>query len=276
MKETMTVGEVAALTGVTVRTLHHYDAVGLVRPAARSAAGYRLYGPDDVARLQEVVAYRRLGFGLEDIPDASADRRAALVRQRELVAARIDELTRLGRALDAALGGPGDETEEDTMQNEDTRRRPGTRPDLDLTDAELRELFGDEYAEEFDGYQAEAEQRWGETDAWAESARRTKRYSKQDWERIKADQEAATGLAAAALRAGEPASSAAAMDAAEAARAHITRWFYEVSPAMHRGLGDMYAADPRFAKTYDDVEPGLAAYLRDAIHANADRLEREA
>lgn len=276
MKETMTVGEVAALTGVTVRTLHHYDAIGLVRPAARSAAGYRLYGPDDVARLQEVVAYRRLGFGLEDIPDASADRRAALVRQRELVAARIDELTRLGRALDAALGRPGDETEEDTMQNEDTRRRPGARPDLDLTDADLRELFGDEYAEEFDGYQAEAEQRWGETDAWAESARRTKRYSKQDWERIKADQEAATGLAAAALRAGEPASSVAAMDAAEAARAHITRWFYEVSPAMHRGLGDMYAADPRFAKTYDDVEPGLAAYLRDAIHANADRLERDA
>ncbi|QCP08857.1 MerR family transcriptional regulator [Micrococcus luteus] len=272
----MTVGEVAALTGVTVRTLHHYDAIGLVRPAARSAAGYRLYGPDDVARLQEVVAYRRLGFGLEDIPDASADRRAALVRQRELVAARIDELTRLGRALDAALGRPGDETEEDTMQNEDTRRRPGTRPDLDLTDADLRELFGDEYAEEFDGYQAEAEQRWGETDAWAESARRTKRYSKQDWERIKADQEAATGLAAAALRAGEPASSVAAMDAAEAARAHITRWFYEVSPGMHRGLGDMYAADPRFAKTYDDVEPGLAAYLRDAIHANADRLERDA
>lgn len=276
MKETLTVGEVAALTGVTVRTLHHYDAIGLVRPAARSAAGYRLYGPDDVARLQEVVAYRRLGFGLEDIPDASADRRAALVRQRELVAARIDELTRLGRALDAALGRPGDEREEDTMQNEDTPRRPGTRPDLDLTDAELRELFGDEYAEEFDGYQAEAEQRWGETDAWAESARRTKRYSKQDWERIKADQEAATGLAAAALRAGEPASSVAAMDAAEAARAHITRWFYEVSPAMHRGLGDMYAADPRFAKTYDDVEPGLAAYLRDAIHANADRLERDA
>lgn len=284
MKETMTVGEVAALTGVTVRTLHHYDAIGLVRPAARSAAGYRLYGRDDVARLQEVVAYRRLGFGLEDIPDASADRRAALVRQRELVTARVDELTRLGRALDAALAEHEDghqdehqdEREEDTMEDHETTRRPGTRPDLDLTDAELRELFGDEYAEEFDGYQAEAEQRWGETDAWAESARRTKRYSKQDWERIKADQEAATGLAAAALRAGEPASSVAAMDAAEAARAHITRWFYEVSPGMHRGLGDMYAADPRFAKTYDDVEPGLAAYLRDAIHANADRLERDA
>lgn len=78
MQNEMTVGEVAALTGVTVRTLHHYDAIGLVSPAARSAAGYRLYTPDDVARLQEVVAYRRLGFGLEDIPAPSVDRRGAL------------------------------------------------------------------------------------------------------------------------------------------------------------------------------------------------------
>ena len=88
MQNEMTVGEVAALTGVTVRTLHHYDAIGLVSPAARSAAGYRLYTPDDVARLQEVVAYRRLGFGLEDIPAPSVDRRGALIRQRELVKER--------------------------------------------------------------------------------------------------------------------------------------------------------------------------------------------
>ncbi|MCR8675306.1 MerR family transcriptional regulator [Micrococcus sp. HG099] len=284
MKETMTVGEVAALTGVTVRTLHHYDAIGLVRPAARSAAGYRLYGPDDVARLQEVVAYRRLGFGLEDIPAPSVDRRGALIRQRELVTARVDELTRLGRALDAALAEHEDEhqdehqdeREEDTMEDHETTRRPGARPDLDLTDAELRELFGDEYAEEFDGYQAEAERRWGATDAWAESARRTKRHTKADWERIKAEQDEANRLLAAAMRAGEPPSSEAAMDAAEAARAVMGRWFFEASPAMHRDLGDMYVADPRFAKTYDDVEPGLAAYLRDAIHANADRLERDA
>ena len=140
----------------------------------------------------------------------------------------------------------------------------------------MRELFGDEYAEEFDGYQAEAEQRWGETDAWAESARRTKRHTKADWERIKAEQDEANRLLAAAMRAGEPPSSEAAMDAAEAARAVMGRWFFEASPAMHRDLGDMYVADPRFAKTYDDVAPGLAAYLRDAIHANADRLEREA
>lgn len=138
----LTVGEVAELTGVTVRTLHHYDRLGLVSPA-RTSAGYRLYDPADVARLQEVVAYRRLGFGLNEIPGPTTDRRLALERQREYVAAR----------------------------------------------------------------------------------------------------------------------------------AHMSRWYFDVCPAMHRNLGDMYVADPRFAKTYEDLAPGLAEYLRDAIHANADRQE---
>lgn len=273
MEHEMTVGEVAALTGVTVRTLHHYDAIGLVSPAARSAAGYRLYGPDDVARLQEVIAYRRLGFGLDDIPAPSQDRRAALTRQRELVTARIVELTRLGRALDAALAAdPRTPHREDTM-DEHSPHRPGTRPGLDLTDAELRELFGDAYAEDFDDHRAEAERRWGDTDAWAESARRTRTYSTADWGRIKAELDEVNAAFAAALQAGEPPVSEAAMDAAEAARRHIADRFYPCPPAMHRSLGDMYVADPRFAQTYEGLAPGLAAYVRDAIHANADRLE---
>lgn len=265
MERGLTVGQVAARTGVTVRTLHHYDAIGLVSPAERSSAGYRLYTDDDVARLQEVVAYRRLGFGLDDVPASSADRRAALERQRALVGARIAELTRLERALAAALAvasaDPDDDHDHD--QEEDT-----------MTDEELCELFGAEDAEEFDDYQEEAEQRWGDTDAWAESARRTKRYTKDDWARIATEQDEANALILAAMRSGEPPTSDAAMDAAEAARAVIDRWFYPVSPGMHRGLGDMYVADPRFARTYDRLAPGLAAYLRDAIQANADRRER--
>ncbi|HEY4614019.1 MAG TPA: MerR family transcriptional regulator, partial [Citricoccus sp.] len=127
--ELLTVGETASATGVTVRTLHHYDRIGLVTPAARSSAGYRLYAPADVDRLQQVVAYRRLGLGLEDIaaalaeedagpagPGTAADldagpghrgrapgRRRALERQRELVEEKITELTRLLAALDTAL-----------------------------------------------------------------------------------------------------------------------------------------------------------------------------
>ncbi len=282
-----TVGETAAATGVTVRTLHHYDRIGLVRPAARSSAGYRLYSAADLERLQQVVAYRRLGLGLEDIAAALADewtdertagthaghdggrapdatgragsgrgpgRRRALERQRELVEEKITELTRLLAALDTAL--------EKDMK------------DIDLTDDEMRELFGESYTESFEEYQAESRERWGETEAWKESRRRTREYRKADWERISAETEAANQAMVAAMEAGLPADSEPAMDAAEQARLVIDRWFYPLDGDFHRSLGDMYVQDPRFTKTYEDRTSGLAQYLRDAIHANADRLAR--
>jgi hypothetical protein len=62
------------------------------------------------------------------------------------------------------------------------------------------------------------------------------------------------------------------MAVAEAHRRHISRWFYDCPPSMHRGLGDMYAADPRFTAHYEQRAAGLAEYVRDAVHANADRL----
>jgi hypothetical protein len=61
------------------------------------------------------------------------------------------------------------------------------------------------------------------------------------------------------------------MDAAEAHRQHISRWFYECEYEIHQGLGEMYVADPRFAKNYDDLAPGLSMYVRDAIRANVER-----
>jgi hypothetical protein len=117
----------------------------------------------------------------------------------------------------------------------------------------------------------EAEARWGETEPYRESRRRTRSYTKRDWLMIKAESEQITGALAAAKAAGEAPASAAAMDAAETHRQHISRWFYDCSPEMHRGLGDMYVADERFAASYEPIAPGLAAYIRDAIAANAGR-----
>ena len=95
----MTVGQVARMSGVTVRTLHHYDAIGLVAPATRSEAGYRLYGHEDVARLQEVLFFRELGFALDEIAtivsDPGYDRRRALERQRGLLEKRADHTLRM-------------------------------------------------------------------------------------------------------------------------------------------------------------------------------------
>jgi hypothetical protein len=163
------------------------------------------------------------------------------------VMSRLEELTQLAGAIENAL-----------------EAEMGNRP---ATDAELKELFGDGFDE---SYAAEAEQRWGDTDAWAQSRARTSGYTKADWAGGQGrDGCRECGLRRGALTAGEPADSEAAMAAAEAHRRSIHDRFYDVSYAMHRGLGDMYVADPRFTKTYDDLAPGLAAYVRDAIHANA-------
>lgn len=251
----LTVGEVADLAGVTVRTLHHYDETGLLSPSARTDAGYRLYGPDDVTRLQQVLYYRELGFGLDAIAelldDPASDPVAHLVEQRRLLTERIDHLEQMVAHIDLNL-------EARTM-------------DIELSADEMLEVFGEAYAADHDALQDEARQRWGDSEAWAQSRRRTSRYTKQDWQQAMADQQAAADRLVAAMEAGLPADSPEAMDAAEAHRQQITRWFYDCSHAIHRGLADMYVQDPRFTQTYEDMAPGLAAYVHEAIHANADR-----
>jgi DNA-binding transcriptional MerR regulator len=248
---TWTVGQVAEQLGVTVRTLHHYDEIGLVHPSGRSPAGYRLYTEDDLGRLQHVVVYRRLGFALEEValllehPESVAQH---LRRQRAAVTARLDEMRELVAALDRAL--------EREMDNQ-----PATPEDM-------KELFG----EGFHDAQAEAEDRWGETDAWRQSRERTKGYTKADWEAVKAESDQTHRAFTDAMDAGAPPTSEQAMAAAERHRASMQR-FYDCGYAMHRNLADMYVSDPRFTATYDEIRPGMAEYVRAAIHANADRHE---
>ena len=248
---TWTVGQVADLFGVTVRTLHHYDEIGLLVPSERSAAGYRLYTDADLTRLQQVVVYRRLELPLEEIRELLDGGEGAvghLRRQRDAVKSRLDELNELVVAIDRAL-----------------EREMSDQP---ASPQEMKELFGDGFKDE---YQAEAKERWGETDAWKQSAARTKRYTKADWAAVKAEMDAVTAAFIAAKRRGEPATSEAAMDAAEQHRRHIADRFYDLDHEFHSGLADMYVSDPRFTKSYEDLEPGLAVYVRDAIHANSDR-----
>lgn len=246
-----TVGQVAQLFGLTVRTLHHYDDLGLLRPSERSLSGYRLYTERDLERLQHIVVYRRLELPLEEISEllASGDATSHLRRQRERVTTRLDELHLLVAAIDNAL--------EKTMN------------DQPVTTDDMRELFGDE----FDDYQAEAEHRWGDTDTWQESQRRTASYTKEQWIELKAQGEAVEKAFADAFRAGLPASSKEAMDAAELHRLQVDRWFYDCPHEQHRGLGDLYVSDPAYVARYDQSFglPGLAQFCRDAIHANADR-----
>lgn len=245
-----TVGQVAKLAGVTVRTLRHYDEIGLLTPQERTGAGYRRYEPEDVERLHQILLYRELGFTLEEIeailrePDVGP--RAHLRRQHELLLGRIIRLQEMAAAVEYLL--------------------EAQKVGINLTPEEKFEVFGqfdpDEYAEE-------AEQRWGESEPYQESARRTAGYSKDDWQKIKDETEDLMRRWVEALDDGAPAEGERAMDLAEEHREQISQFFYHCTYEIQVGLADMYIADPRFTKYYEDRREGLAQYVYDAIHANA-------
>ncbi len=251
---THTVGQVAKLAHVSVRTLHHYDEIGLLEPSARSDAGYRLYTLEDLERLQQVLFYKELGFELDDIKaimtDPGFDRREALVYQRDLIVEQALRLEALLGLIDKTIAAD----------------EGGVR----MTKEEMFEVFGD-----FDPsqYEDEVKERWGDTDAYRESARRTSRYTKDDWSRFKAEGEQQMARMIELFDAGVAPGAPEAMDVAEEARLQIDRWFYPCSREMHAALGDMYIADARFTAHYDRHRPGLAAWFRDAIRANKARGE---
>ena len=250
------VGALAEIAGISVRTLHHYDEIGLLVPSHRTPAGYREYGDSDLERLQQILLYRELGFGLDDIASILADpgtaaedhlrRQHALLRER--IARHQDTVAAIERQMEARQMG------------------------VSLTPEERFEIFGPDAGKHFGGeYAQEAQQRWGSEEPYQQSRRRAALYTKQDWVQIKAEADANVAAFAATLAAGAAADTVRAMDLAEEHRQHINRWFYDCSYEIHLGLAEMYLADARFTAHYETVSPGLARYVRDAILANADR-----
>jgi MerR family transcriptional regulator, thiopeptide resistance regulator len=247
---TWTVGAVAKLAKVTVRTLHHYDAIDLLRPTDRSDTGYRRYTDADLEQLQQILFFRELGFALGEIRrimiEPGFDRRRALLAQRSLLGdkARRTEamLAAIDRALDALDEG------------------------VDMDANEMFAVFGDFKPED---YEAEVEQRWGHTDAYAESARRTSRYAKADWEFIKAEGDAITAAFVDALDRGLPPEDPAVQAVVERHWQHLAHWFYTPTAEMYAGLGDLYVDDLRFTRNIDRARAGLAAFQRAAMRAYA-------
>lgn len=246
------VGEVAAFARVSVRTLHHYDEIGLLRPRERNRAGHRRYDGGDLDRLQQILFYRELGFPLDEVAvlldDPDADPVALLRRQYELLTTRAERLQQMAEAVRRAM-------EARTMG-------------IDLTPEEKFEVFGDY---DPDQHAEEVRDRWGDTEAYAQSQARAASYTKEDWLRIKAEQDDWAARIVAARDAGEPADGPAAMDLAEEHRQAVNRFYYDCDHRMHTCLAEMYLADPRFTAFYESLAPGMARYVHDAILANAAR-----
>ena len=249
----MNVGEVAALAGVTVRTLHHYDRIGLLSPSGRTSAGYRQYAPADLDRLHQVLLYRELGFPLEEVATLLDDPSA-------------DPADAPAPAAPAAAGPAGaDAAMVAAVEKEMEARAMG----ISLTPEERFEVFGEHDPAQYD---AEVEERWGDTDAYAQSKRKTAAYSKDDWVRIKAEGEDIEARCAAALQ------------CRRRARLGRRRWTSRRSTGS-RSAGTSTTARRRCTPASAgctsrtsgsppptrQMAPGLAQYVSTAVQANAAR-----
>lgn len=247
--EGLTVGRTADLVGVSVRTLHHWDTIGLVHPSDRTTSGYRVYSADDIARLHRVLVYRELGLSLADISqildDPSSDAREHLRRQRVQLTDQIAHLESMVDAVDRMLAA--------------------SASGIQLTPEEQVEIFGTQWRPE---WVDEASERWSDTKQWQQYAERAAALTADDWKQVTAETEALHSDLAAAQRSGVVPGSAAANALAERHRESLTRYF-DCTHAMHVCLARMFATDPGYTAHYDSVSPGLAEWLRDVVHANA-------
>lgn len=249
------VGKVAGLAGVTVRTLHHYDEIGLLNPSGRSAAGYRSYSEADLDRLQRVLYYRELGFSLEAIAtlvgDRDVDASAHLERQRELLVERIERLRRMVVSVDLAM--------------------EAQRMGKSLTPEEKLEIFGGFTGP--GGYAEEAVERWGGTPEWKAGQATVTAMSKQDWVDAEAGRRDWVRRLADAMSSGAGPAGDAAKALAEEHRAMLSRFMGECGYDRQNGIAELYVNEPaQFGFLVREAEQtaGMAEFVRDAVRANAE------
>ncbi len=243
-----TIGQLAKMAGVSVRTLHHYDHIGLLKPSARTAAGYRLYESADLLRLQQILFYRELDLPLAEVrdilDDPGFDQVQALEQHRQVLRGRVERLTRLLKTIDRTI-------------------QRLTEDDMTMTDEELYEGFT---AEQIERYQREAREMY-DPDLVAESERRLRRMSKEEWQAIKAEGDEVTQAIAALM---DRAPDDAEVQALVARHHAWIERFYPADAEMCRGLGRLYVEHPEFRAFYEAYRPGLADFMAAAMSHYAD------
>ena len=250
-ERTYTVHELAALSGCTVRTLHHYDELGLVR-AGRAANGYRCYGAAEVDRLQQVLLFREADMALADVKrlldDPAFDARDALVGHLRELHARKERLDGLIASVEKTLA---------CMEGS-----------IIMEDKEKFEAFKQGLVDENEQrYGKEVRERWGDDAADASNAK-LMGMSVEQYRQTQELEQGVKDALRAAMETGDPTGEEA-RRAADLHRQWLCRFWKDgtYSKAAHQGLAEMYVADDRFKAYYEAVAPGAAEFLRDAVKA---------
>ncbi len=244
-----TIQELSRLSGVTTRALRWYDKIGLLTPSGRTEGGYRLYGPAEVDRLQDILYYRALGVELaqvkEILDDPSFDRLAVL---RGHLAALEGERGRLQRLIDSV---------QETIRTQER--------DEIMSDEKKFEAFKRQFVEEKERlYGAEAREKYGDAEVEASNARVMGVTLEQFQEYERLGQEILDRLSAA-VAAGEDPAGETGREITDLHRRWLTIMGDRHDVQRHRGIAELYVQDERFTAYYDRERPGCAQFLRDAV-----------
>lgn len=239
----LSVSETARLTGVSVRTLHYYDEIGLLQPSEKTESGYRYYDDQALSTLQQILFYRELEIPLKDIrvflSQPNYDPTVALQQQRTLLQMKKKRLEDLIGLVDGIMRGD-------------------VRMDFDKFSTKEMDAARREYAEE-------ARQRWGNTPAYRQSAEKTSRYTDADWAQAQGETEAIFKAFANCLAEGNSPEGPEAQQLVKDWQDHITSRYYDCTKEVLAGLGKMYIADERFTKNLDRYGQGTARLMSEAI-----------
>ena len=231
----MQIKEFAAYTGVSVRTLHYYDEIGLLKPAfVDRTTGYRYYDSSSLLRMQEILFYRELDFSLKRIGEILSsphyDKTAALQEQKQLLILKKERLERLISAIDGASRG------ENVMNAFDKTK--------------------------IEGYKQEAKARWGDTAAYTQYTEKVAGKNEAD---LLSGMESILAEFSACKAQGNVPSSPAAQELVEKLQNYISNHFYTCTKEILAGLGQMYTADERFKTNIDKHGEGTAEFISTAI-----------
>ena len=234
----MLIKEFAAFTGVSVRTLHYYDEIGLLAPAfVDRTTGYRYYDENSLLRMQEILFYRELDFSLKSIGEILSspgyDTKKSLAEQKTLLTLKKERLERLISAIDDAMKG-----------------------------ANVMSAFNNS---EFEKHKVEAQEKWGKTDAYKQHAERTRHYSKQKWNDLAEGMDQIMAAFASCMKKAERPDSTEAQNLVKTLQSHISENYYLCTKEILSGLGQMYVADERFRNNIDKHADGTAAFISEAI-----------
>ncbi|SFC39656.1 DNA-binding transcriptional regulator, MerR family [Clostridium uliginosum] len=237
----MKINEVAKLTGVTVRTLHYYDEIGLLKPSKITKTGYRLYNEDSLTTMQQILFFRELDFPLNEIKeimtDPKFDKVTALKKHKELLVKKRERLDKLIDLVNNTIKG------EVTMSFKE----------FDMTEIENTKKK----------YSAEVKERWGKTNAYAESEKKTKSYNKEQWQEI--NDESSNILKAFASNIDKAPCSSEVQALVKQWQDFITARFYNCTKEILKCLGLMYIGDERFKENINQNGEGTAEFIAKAI-----------